>query len=285
MKLLIISVAIAVLMAFTFLKSDTTGNLIGKDIIQAVYNPPNDAVKQLSPENPKNKTDNVTKKPEAIISEKTAKDPCFNVTCSKPSWKCPDGFLASCSNSCSNGKCSACTPDCSAHQLLNQQTTQSNPQNQQPAQPSCTESWSCSSWSACSNNLQTRACSDSNNCGTQNNKPPELQSCAVEQPTGSPVVKITNVSYLSPEWVEISNIGNVDAELANWTLKDNTTIHIFTFPTFMFQVGAKLKVHTESGTNTQTDLYWGYKSSIWNNNGDEATLKDKSGNVVDKYSY
>ncbi|MBI2667523.1 Ig-like domain-containing protein [Candidatus Woesearchaeota archaeon] len=41
----------------------------------------------------------------------------------------------------------------------------------------CTESWSCTSYSACSNGQQTRTCTDSNNCGTTNNKPAESQSC------------------------------------------------------------------------------------------------------------
>lgn len=31
--------------------------------------------------------------------------------------------------------------------------------------PPCTESWSCSSWSTCTNNIQTRTCTDLNNCG------------------------------------------------------------------------------------------------------------------------
>lgn len=44
--------------------------------------------------------------------------------------------------------------------------------------PSCTESWTCTEWGTCSNNIQTRACTDSNNCGTTNNKPTLSQNCA-----------------------------------------------------------------------------------------------------------
>lgn len=43
--------------------------------------------------------------------------------------------------------------------------------------PVCTESWSCSDWSNCTNNQQTRTCTDANNCGTTNNKPTTSQSC------------------------------------------------------------------------------------------------------------
>jgi len=45
----------------------------------------------------------------------------------------------------------------------------------------CTESWSCTSWSDCIDNLQTRTCTDSNNCGTTENKPSESQSCTIGQ--------------------------------------------------------------------------------------------------------
>ncbi|MFH1587302.1 MAG: polysaccharide lyase, partial [Candidatus Diapherotrites archaeon] len=43
----------------------------------------------------------------------------------------------------------------------------------------CTESWSCTTWSSCVNNQQTRTCTDANDCGTTNNKPAELQSCSL----------------------------------------------------------------------------------------------------------
>jgi hypothetical protein len=43
----------------------------------------------------------------------------------------------------------------------------------------CTESWSCSDWSAaCSGGSQSRTCADSNSCGTVQSKPVETQSCS-----------------------------------------------------------------------------------------------------------
>lgn len=41
----------------------------------------------------------------------------------------------------------------------------------------CSEDWECEEWSNCKNGLQRRSCSDSNSCGTKNNKPTLLQSC------------------------------------------------------------------------------------------------------------
>ena len=41
----------------------------------------------------------------------------------------------------------------------------------------CTESWTCTGWSACSGSSQTRSCSDSYTCGTTASKPAESQGC------------------------------------------------------------------------------------------------------------
>jgi len=41
----------------------------------------------------------------------------------------------------------------------------------------CTENWTCTAWSACSGGTQTRTCTDSNSCGTTNNKPPVSRDC------------------------------------------------------------------------------------------------------------
>ena|SRR3990167_6890887 len=43
--------------------------------------------------------------------------------------------------------------------------------------PSCTPNWVCGGWSSCSNDIQTRSCSDVNNCSDLTNKPSLTQSC------------------------------------------------------------------------------------------------------------
>ncbi|MBS3105883.1 Ig-like domain-containing protein [Candidatus Woesearchaeota archaeon] len=45
---------------------------------------------------------------------------------------------------------------------------------------SCNENWICDGWSECANDFQTRKCFDLNNCGMQNRKPKEFQSCKKE---------------------------------------------------------------------------------------------------------
>lgn len=41
----------------------------------------------------------------------------------------------------------------------------------------CTESWTCSDWSECTDSQQARKCTDQNACGTTDSKSPEQQAC------------------------------------------------------------------------------------------------------------
>lgn len=50
----------------------------------------------------------------------------------------------------------------------------------------CSEKWQCSDWSVCvSPGVQTRICTDANNCGTTKNKPAESQDCILAEQTTS----------------------------------------------------------------------------------------------------
>jgi len=48
---------------------------------------------------------------------------------------------------------------------------------------SCTNSWTCSEWSSCTDGKQVRSCIDSNNCALKRNQPAEEQSCEVTKET------------------------------------------------------------------------------------------------------
>ena len=50
-------------------------------------------------------------------------------------------------------------------------------------QNTCVENWSCEDWSECTEQeTQTRTCTDSNSCGTTENKPSITQSCTYDEP-------------------------------------------------------------------------------------------------------
>jgi hypothetical protein len=86
--------------------------------------------------------------------------------------------------------CSACAADCGAC--------------------SCTPNWTCTAWSACVNNTQTRTCTDSNNCGTTAGKPAENQSCNV---TGTFVVGDRVKVIVDPSLRVRSSAGVSDATI------------------------------------------------------------------------
>lgn len=104
-------------------------------------------------------------------------------------------------------------------------------------------------------------------------------------------VAITNASFtaaspekenLNDEWIEITNQGEEDVSLEDWTLSDAQN-HTYTFGEFILLAGASAKVHTGTGDDTEEDLYWNKASPVWNNGGDTATLVDAEGNVVSRY--
>ena len=82
--------------------------------------------------------------------------------------------------------------------------------------------------------------------------------------------------------MEISNNGTTDANLTGWILEDAQN-HTYTFPDYSLKAGAKVTIRTGMGNDTSEELFWNKNSSIWNNNGDIATLMDASGKVVARY--
>ena len=97
----------------------------------------------------------------------------------------------------------------------------------------------------------------------------------------SSTVQITDLS-LDEEWVKITNTGTSSISLTGWELKDEGDKYTYTFASFSLESGSTVTVHTEQGTNTATELYWGSGRPIWNNDGDTARLYNINGNLVDK---
>jgi hypothetical protein len=102
---------------------------------------------------------------------------------------------------------------------------------------------------------------------------------------------ITNASMIAPnpekenlnmEWIEILNAGDADCSLDGWTLSDQQN-HTYAFSNFTIKAGDAVRIHSGSGNDTASDLYFNRKVPIWNNEGDVATLKDASGKVAARY--
>ena len=108
----------------------------------------------------------------------------------------------------------------------------------------------------------------------------------------APLVRFSRVQYDSPgddtgsnsslnaEWARVTNYGAKARTLTGWTIRDPQG-HVYKFPTFKLRAGKSVRLHTGSGTNTATDLYWKQAFYVWNNTGDKAILKNKAGTRID----
>jgi polyhydroxyalkanoate synthesis regulator phasin len=52
----------------------------------------------------------------AQAANETTQDPCEGVVCEDSTAVCPDGVEVSCPNTCADGTCTSCTPDCTGHE-------------------------------------------------------------------------------------------------------------------------------------------------------------------------
>jgi hypothetical protein len=122
-----------------------------------------------------------------------------------------------------------------------------------------------------------------------------------------PVVYIHEIQYspagndtpvttakLNGEWVLLTNTTGKSVTMTSWTLRDaqsSVAGHIYHFPRFVLKAHKSVYVHTGTGRNSVTNLYWGHKppastAYIWNNSGKEtATLRNATGKQIDKRSY
>ena len=119
---------------------------------------------------------------------------------------------------------------------------------------------------------------------------PTITPAPTETPKPFAYIEITDLEYDPPrddvlgEYVAIENQGTANENMTGWKLKNDEN-ETFRFPAFTLKAGAGVTVWTKEGINTETDLYWGSETPIWNNQGDCATLLDESYQLVDWYCY
>ena len=85
---------------------------------------------------------------------------------------------------------------------------------------------------------------------------------------------------LNAEWITIVNTGKKAVNLKGWKVVDKSRTYKFGSVKIAGK-GGKITLHTGSGTDTKTHLYWGSGNYVWNNTGDTATLKNKAGKKHD----
>jgi len=88
--------------------------------------------------------------------------------------------------------------------------------------------------------------------------------------------EIIGVGDLVNEQLVMANEGDRRIQLANWKLEDGQgNVYVFG-PFILFGDGANVVLHTGSGTDTTSDLYWGLNFPAWEP-GETGTLRDADG--------
>jgi LysM domain/Lamin Tail Domain len=123
--------------------------------------------------------------------------------------------------------------------------------------------------------------------------PPDLTASAsvvatpgTAVPPVAPILKISAILRSASassvgEMVIVQNVG-ARINMKGWTLQDLRSI-IYVFPDFVLESNAGVRVHTDSGLDSATDLFWSRTAAVWDSN-DTATLKDRGGIVIDSYT-
>ncbi|MBL7254994.1 lamin tail domain-containing protein [Actinoplanes sp. LDG1-01] len=108
-------------------------------------------------------------------------------------------------------------------------------------------------------------------------------------------VKFTGIQYDSPgvdtgsngslntEWAKLTNTTKSAINLKGWTVRDQAKI-IYTFPSYNLAAGASVFIRSGKGTNAGNQRYWGRAGKVgyvWNNNGEQATLRNAAGTNID----
>ncbi|HET7322924.1 MAG TPA: lamin tail domain-containing protein [Halococcus sp.] len=90
---------------------------------------------------------------------------------------------------------------------------------------------------------------------------------------------------LNDEYIVYENTGNSSLNLSGWTVTDSSGT-TFTFPDgFTLSPGEQVTLYTGSGTSTDSALYWGQATEVWNNGADTMTVRNASGEIVIQQSY
>jgi micrococcal nuclease len=94
---------------------------------------------------------------------------------------------------------------------------------------------------------------------------------------------------LNGEYVRISNISPRDLNLRGFSLVDREE-HRYIFTKGFLRPGYTVLLFTGGGRDIvdgvdQLRLYWGSRYPIWNNKGDQASLRDPQGQLIDTFVY
>jgi len=87
------------------------------------------------------------------------------------------------------------------------------------------------------------------------------------------------------EYVAFRNAGDETLTLSGWTV-ENDGGQRFVFPDgFVLDSGQNVTVHSGRGSDSETDVYWGATSGVWDDDGDTITVRTADGREVLREPY
>ncbi len=90
---------------------------------------------------------------------------------------------------------------------------------------------------------------------------------------------------LDDEYLIFENTGSESLDISGWTISDSAG-HTYTVPDGVpLAAGARIRLVTGPGTNTESTLYWGEEQALWNNGGDTITVRTENGELALTESY
>lgn len=90
---------------------------------------------------------------------------------------------------------------------------------------------------------------------------------------------------LNDEYIVFENTGSDPIDLSGWTVSDDAG-STYSFPDDVSLTGGEtVTLHTGSGTDSATDLYWESGHPVWNNAGDTVIVRDETDDVVIEEEY
>jgi LysM repeat protein len=99
------------------------------------------------------------------------------------------------------------------------------------------------------------------------------------------ITEVIGLGQVDQEGIVMTNTGTRLADMLGWTLSDGDG-NVYTFPNFrLWGNGSSVTVHTRIGEdgNPPSNFFWGKLAPVWSA-GEEATLRDGEGNVVDTFT-
>jgi hypothetical protein len=91
--------------------------------------------------------------------------------------------------------------------------------------------------------------------------------------------------HLDQEYVTFKNDGPTRLDISGWTVTDEAD-NTFRFPDgTTLAAGERVTLHSGSGTDTDSEFYWGSDRPLWKNLGDTVLVRDADGLIRIRQSY